>query len=148
MGWEVKSRATPGKLLAIVNRRWDMERCPGRVNLTDHAAALQAATINECAGRSYGAHKHLPHNRGVQKAAEVWVVIKGRVGVTFYDTNSKRIASCELGAGDMVLMLDGGHAYKLNEDSCVYEFKVGPYPGRERDKEMIDDARTDPTVDA
>lgn len=69
---------------------------------------------------------------------EAWVVIKGGVVVSYFDTDAKFICNKTLGPGDVSITLQGGHTYTITQpDTFVYEFKTGPYQGQKRDKVFI-----------
>jgi hypothetical protein len=36
-----------------------------------------------------------------------------------------------------VIFLDGGHGFEVLEDTKLIEVKQGPYPGKDKDKELI-----------
>lgn len=137
MEWVIKSRAFPSRTLAVVARGSEAKH--GRTDLCEPEHAMQAACIHEDQGRKYGAHYHLLADRGKQKATEAWVVIRGRVAVSIHDVNDEWINGFQLAAGDMVVCLAGGHGYEiLEDDTLVYEIKLGPYFGAEKDKEYIE----------
>ena len=77
----------------------------------------------------------MPNNHTI--AQESWVVLKGKIEVNFYDTNGLLLQSEILGAGDVSITLYGGHGYKILEDSIAFEFKSGPYLGKDLDKKFI-----------
>ena len=57
----------------------------------------------------------------------------GRVRVDFYDNEQHYLQSRVLEQGDVILLADGGHGFKMLEQSEIIEVKQGPYNG-ERDK--------------
>ena len=67
-------------------------------------------------------------------AQESWVVISGKVKVTYYDLDLSIVDEDILSPGDVSITLEGGHNYLFLEDSVVYEYKTGPYTGIENDK--------------
>jgi hypothetical protein len=111
----------------------------GREQLVDSSEYLQIASLNLKSGESFVAHKHLwkilSDNNNI--AQESWVVLKGKIEVTFYDLNDDVLHSEILGPGDVSITLYGGHSYKIIEDSIALEFKSGPYLGKDLDKELI-----------
>ena len=62
---------------------------------------------------------------------------EGRVEVNVYK-KGKRIASSILDSGDTILLLRGGHGFKILEDSRIIEVKQGPYRDKRIDKEYLD----------
>ena len=72
---------------------------------------------------------------------EVLYIKSGKVRVDFYDNNQNYIQSTVVKTGDVILLSDGGHGFKMLENSEMIEVKQGPYCG-ERDKvrfEMVSD---------
>jgi len=46
-----------------------------------------------------------------------------------YGDDKALVASRELGAGDLVVSLAGGHGFRMLEDTVLLEVKQGPYGG-------------------
>ena len=49
-----------------------------------------------------------------------------------YDDDRDVVATHELGAGDVILMVGGGHGFRMLEDTTLLEVKQGPYTGLRR----------------
>ncbi len=83
--------------------------------------------------KDYLIHPHC-HNlvpRQVHLTQEVLFIKSGKVRVDFYDNNQKYIKSNILNQGDVILLSDGGHGFKMLENSEIIEVKQGPYCGDE-----------------
>lgn len=76
-------------------------------------------------------HCHNIVPREVHLTQEVLYIKKGKVRVDFYDNEKKYVFSSILNKGDVVLLADGGHGFKMIEDSEIIEIKQGPYCGEE-----------------
>jgi mannose-6-phosphate isomerase-like protein (cupin superfamily) len=76
-------------------------------------------------------HLHLPLERHLVGTSEVVIVREGRCIVDVYDSAKELVASREVGAGDIVLMVAGGHGFRMLEDTVFLEVKQGPYLNRE-----------------
>ena len=76
-------------------------------------------------------HVHRPIERQIVGTSEVLLVRKGRCEVDFYDDSRTIVATRELGSGDVMLMLGGGHGFRMLEDTVFCEVKQGPYTGLE-----------------
>lgn len=72
-------------------------------------------------------HKKLPRN--LVGTSEVVLIRQGRCQIDLYDTDGAHLATRELGEGDLILILDGGHAMRMLEDTMLLEVKQGPYAG-------------------
>jgi hypothetical protein len=78
-------------------------------------------------------HRHNLVQREVHLTQEVLFIRSGKVRVDFYNNDQSYIESRVLNSGDIILLSDGGHGFKMLEDSEIIEVKQGPYCG-DRDK--------------
>ena len=78
-------------------------------------------------------HVHNLVPRTVTLTQEVLFIKSGRIRVDFYDNAKIYLESRILCAGDVILLADGGHGFKMLEQSEIIEVKQGPYCG-EMDK--------------
>jgi len=83
------------------------------------------------AGGEIPRHAHLPLERKLVGTAEVLVVREGRCLIDLYDDEKRPVATREIGAGDVVLLVGGGHGFRMLEDTLFLEVKQGPYLGLE-----------------
>ncbi len=81
------------------------------------------------AGSEIPRHTHLPLERHLIGTAEVLVVRRGRCLMDLYDNQRTLVATRELAAGDVVLLVSGGHGFRIIEDTLFLEVKQGPYLG-------------------
>ena len=72
-------------------------------------------------------HVHLPLERHLVGTSEVLLVRKGRCILDVYDDAKGLVASRELHTGDLMLMVGGGHGFRMLEDTVLLEVKQGPY---------------------
>lgn len=82
-------------------------------------------------------HRHNLVQRNVHFTQEVLFIKTGKVRVDFYDNQQVYLFSKILFQGDVILLADGGHGFKMLEKSEIIEVKQGPYNG-ERDKVRFD----------
>lgn len=82
-------------------------------------------------------HRHNLVQREVHLTQEVLFIKTGKVRVDFYSNGQDYITSRVLNAGDVILLSDGGHGFKMLEPSEIIEVKQGPYCG-EWDKVRFD----------
>ncbi len=61
----------------------------------------------------------------------------GKVIAEIYDERGKNITHTTLNSGDTILLVRGGHGFKVLEKTKIIEIKQGPYKGKEEDKEII-----------
>lgn len=93
-------------------------------------ATFQAGFVVHPAGTAIVPHAHLPVVRTVVGTSEVLMVRQGRCIVDVYGDDRSLVASRELGTGDLVIFVGGGHGIRLLEDTVFLEIKQGPYGGR------------------
>ncbi|MBN1890310.1 MAG: hypothetical protein JW850_20115 [Thermoflexales bacterium] len=74
-------------------------------------------------------HVHLPLERHLVGTSEVLVIRRGRCEIDIYNDERELVASRELGPGDVMLMVSGGHGFRMLEDTVFLEIKQGPYTG-------------------
>jgi len=90
------------------------------------------------AGKELKAHIHNEVTREVLWTQEVIFVRKGKIRANIYDTKEQKIAELEVAAGDIIILLRGGHGYDIIEDGTqVLEVKNGPYVGPDLDRRRI-----------
>jgi hypothetical protein len=81
-------------------------------------------------------HVHRPVERHLIGTSEVILVRQGRCEIDIYDDQRQLVTTEELREGDILLMVDGGHGFRMLEDTVLLEIKQGPYTGVE-DKERF-----------
>ena len=74
-------------------------------------------------------HRHRPLERHLVGTSEVLVVKSGHCEIDVYDESDQAIATRELQPGDVMLMVGGGHGFRMLEDTVLLEIKQGPYTG-------------------
>jgi hypothetical protein len=74
-------------------------------------------------------HTHVPLKRQLVGTSEVIIVQQGRCILDVYSEDRKLVASRELGPGDLMLMVGGGHGFRMLERTVLLEIKQGPYTG-------------------
>lgn len=83
-------------------------------------------------------HIHHELRRAVLRTQEVIFVKSGRVAASIFDEEDDFVERVELGSGDTLILLKGGHGYEiLEDDTHVLEVKNGPYLGAEADRRRI-----------
>jgi len=96
---------------------------------------IQAGTWGYGAGKELKAHAHNPVTREVLWTQEVLYIRRGRVRADVYDLQDKKVGEFEGSAGDILILLRGGHGYAILEDGTqVLEIKNGPYVGADVDR--------------
>lgn len=128
-----------GRQYAIIIRK--NHHSEGIEFLTDGEYSQQLAYMHHGPGKIIDAHVHNREVRHVEYTQEVLVIKEGKLRVDFYRDNREYIESTILEAGDVIMLVSGGHGFKVLEELEMIEIKQGPYLG-ENDKtrfEHVDD---------
>lgn len=99
------------------------------VFVTDPDAALQVGHIVHPRGHVIRRHLHVSTERTIRTTAEVLLVRRGRCEIDVYDAAGRLVRTAELQEGDVLVMLAGGHGFRMLEDTVLLEVKQGPYHG-------------------
>jgi hypothetical protein len=120
-------------LAYIVNASW---RPQATEFLTPDDFSQQMGMIVYGAGEQIVPHVHIPVERQITGTTECIVVREGECEIDIYSADRKFIASRRLQTGTIILLLGGGHGFRMIEDTVLFEVKQGPYVGN-RDKERF-----------
>lgn len=129
---EVKKK---NRLLAMIIRNG--YECSGVDFITPSEYSQQVAYMHHPAGKSIDAHVHNMVHRNVVLTQEVLLLKKGMLRVDFYDEYEDYLESRKLYAGDIILLVSGGHGFHVLEEVEMVEVKQGPYAG-EQDKSRFE----------
>jgi len=129
---EVKKK---NKLLAMIIR--NDYSCNGVDFITPNEYSQQVAYMHHPAGKTIDAHIHNLVHRNVVMTQEVLFIKKGVLRVDFYDEYEDYLESRNLHAGDVILLISGGHGFRVLEEVEMIEVKQGPYAGEEDKKRFV-----------
>ena len=129
---EIKKK---NKLLAMIIRNNYL--CEGVDFVTPSEYSQQVAYMCHPTGKKIDAHVHNMVHRNVVLTQEVLFIKKGILRVDFYDEYEDYQESRKLYAGDIILLVSGGHGFHVLEDVEMIEVKQGPYAG-ESDKKRFE----------
>jgi len=116
-----------GKPLAYIIRA---ELSPQKTTfLTPSEFKQQVGFVVYPAGGEIHRHVHCPLERHLVGTSEVLIVRRGRCKIDIYNNERELVATRELREGDIMLMVDGGHGFRMIEDTVFLEVKQGPYTG-------------------
>ncbi|HLJ93376.1 MAG TPA: hypothetical protein VKU02_09315 [Gemmataceae bacterium] len=97
--------------------------------LTPPEYKQQVGYIVYPAGGQVQRHVHRPLERHLVGTSEVLVVRQGCCEVDLYNDDRQLVATRELREGDIMLMVGGGHGFRMLDDTVLVEVKQGPYTG-------------------
>jgi hypothetical protein len=116
-----------GKVLCYII---SSESEPTQTNfLTPSDCNFQIGFVVYPAGGKVTPHVHLPVERHIVGTSEVLIVKKGSCEIEIYNDNREFVAKRSLRAGDIILAVNGGHGFRMQEDTVLLEIKQGPYTG-------------------
>jgi hypothetical protein len=104
--------------------------------ITSPDLAQQVGFVVYPAGGVIKRHLHKNVDRQNISSSEALIVRQGRLEIDIFDQNKVLLATRELQAGDFVLMVSGGHGFRILEATILLEVKLGPYAGPS-DKELF-----------
>ena len=108
--------------------------------LTQTSEPFQLGVSFYRSGDEVKAHYHLSVLRHIDRTCEFVVIDHGSASMRVFDDAHSLLGTWKLMAGDMVLLLRGGHGFVCEEDTKIIEIKQGPYDGVSKDKAPIEDA--------
>ena len=114
------------KLAIIIRNKY---RTDGIHFFTDKFDSQQLGYMNRPAGYEILPHKHNIVEREIRLTQEVLFIKSGKVRVDFYGNEQNYIKSTLLIEGDVILLSEGGHGFKIIQDAEIIEVKQGPYCG-------------------
>lgn len=104
--------------------------------VTGPELAQQVGFVVYPAGGVIKRHIHKNVDRQNISSSEALIVREGKLEIDIYDQNKNLVATRQLEAGDFVLMVSGGHGFRILEATILLEVKLGPYAGP-ADKELF-----------
>jgi hypothetical protein len=102
---------------------------PSTQFLTPDSYNQQIGYIVYPAGGVIKRHHHLPVERHLSVTSEVLIVRQGKAIADIYDDDKNLVASREVQTGDVMVLLAGGHGFRIVEPTVFLEIKQGPYMG-------------------
>ena len=105
--------------------------------VTSADSSLQLGVLRHKEGVEIRPHIHRSAIRRISEVQEVLHVAYGEVEADFYDAGGRNLGNVILNAGDTILLLAGGHGFKILKDCKMIEVKQGPYYGTRDDKEQL-----------
>lgn len=121
-------------LAKVISSDWN----DGLSFYSDNSDFIQVGTWRYNRGKELLAHIHNQVERIVYKTQEVLYVRKGKIAAFIYDLEGNLVENINVNEGDVLILINGGHGYKiLEDDTQVLEIKNGPYPGANLDRKRI-----------
>lgn len=132
----VETVADGGAVIALIVQRSAGQE-PGAAFFTDPSAPQQVARLTFARGHVVAPHRHRRRALLLTRTTEVLVIEEGKARIDLFARDGRALATRVLQAGDLAVLLDGGHGLTMLERTVILEIKQGPYRGREFDKETL-----------
>jgi mannose-6-phosphate isomerase-like protein (cupin superfamily) len=111
--------------------------------LTPNNLSHQIGFIKHSKNHIIKPHWHHKNSRIINYTSEVLIILKGKIRVDFYTKKEKYLFSKIISKNDIVILIDGGHGFKILKPTEIIEVKQGPY-SKNKDKKIfkpIDDSK-------
>lgn len=96
---------------------------------------IQVGSWNYDKNKELMKHIHNQIERKIFRTQEVLYIITGKIEADIYDLEENFVEKLEIKEGEVLILLNSGHGYKIIEDNTkVLEIKNGPYLGAEIDR--------------
>lgn len=106
--------------------------------ITPQSYPFQVGVLGHKAGTVLKAHGHKKLKIETDVFQEILIMQSGRIAVDLYGMQHQFLETVELGPGDAILFVDGGHGVRMLTDAKILEVKQGPYPGDKLAKVFIE----------
>ena len=114
------------KLYALIVRK--KFRIKSGVNFfTSQEATQQFGYMKHKKNHLIMPHKHNKRLTKILITTEVIILFKGILRVDFYGKKNEYLFSKKVYAGDIIMLVNGGHGFKVLKDVEMLEVKQGPY---------------------
>lgn len=124
------------KLLAIIYRNNDWVE--GLNFITPDSLFIQVGSWWYQKGTKLAAHLHKEYERVISRTHELVYVKRGSMKLLLYSESKEFKEEVILYAGDLAVLVEGGHGYEiLEDDTQILEAKSGPFIDVEKDKEKF-----------
>ncbi len=105
--------------------------------VTAESNPLQLGVLKHRTGTIIKPHAHNSSEKIIKSIHEILHIEYGKIAADFYDSQGKQVGNAILNMGDTILLMSGGHGFRILEDSKIIEVKQGPYGGAESDKKRF-----------
>ena len=118
-----------GELLAYVIRANFSSDLTSFITPPEHS--FQVGLVVHPVGGQIQSHFHRTIKRQLDNTSEVLIVREGRCEIDIFDNDRNLVTNTELHPSDVMVMVSGGHGFRMLEDTVLLEIKQGPYLGIE-----------------
>ena len=136
MNFLVKNIIIDKKIVAKVFRH-NKKKFKGIKFFTPDYLGMQVGSMNHSKNHIIKPHFHINRKKIVKEMSELLIIFSGQLKVFFYKKNKLRAKSVIINKKDMILLISGGHGFKVLKRLEMLEIKQGPFVG-EKDKMRLE----------
>lgn len=114
------------KLFALIVRG-DYRKKKGITFFSPNEATQQFGYMKHKKNYNIKPHRHQKRKIKILYTTEIILILKGSLRVDFYDHKEKYLFSKIIKRNDIIMLVHGGHGFKVIEDVEMIEVKQGPY---------------------
>ena len=114
------------KLFALIVRR-QFRKKSGINFFTSKEATQQFGFMKHKKNHIIKPHKHNKRLTRILRTTEVILLLKGTLRVDFYNDKYKYLFSKKINERDIIMLIHGGHGFKVLKNAEMIEVKQGPY---------------------
>jgi hypothetical protein len=133
MNFKTKNILIDGKIVAKVFK-YKKKKIKGIQFFTPNEYNMQVGLMAHSKNYIIKPHYHLNRKKVIKNMSELLIIFSGKLKVYFYNKKNIRCKTAILNKKDMILLMSGGHGFKVLEKIEMIEIKQGPFSG---DKDKI-----------
>lgn len=114
------------KILAIIIRS-NYRKKKGVNFFTKKNLIQQVAYMNHAKNHLIQPHTHKKIVRKISGTSEVLIILDGKLRVDFYSKKKSFVKSKVINKNDIIILLNGGHGFKVLKNCKFIEIKQGPF---------------------
>jgi hypothetical protein len=114
------------KLFALIVRR-QFRKKSGINFFTSKESTQQFGFMKHKKNHIIKPHKHNKRLTRILRTTEVILLLKGTLRVDFYNNKYKYLFSKKINEKDIIMLIHGGHGFKVLKNAEMIEVKQGPY---------------------
>jgi hypothetical protein len=133
MHFESKDIIIDNKIVAKVFK-YKNKKIKGIKFFTNSKLNLQVGLMGHSQNHIIKPHFHINRKKIIKQMSELLIIFSGKLKVFFYNKKKIRTKTTILDKRDMILLISGGHGFKVLKKLEMLEIKQGPFVG---DKDKI-----------
>ena len=136
MNFIIKNIVIEKKIVAKVFK-FKKNKIKGVKFFTPNTDNFQIGLMSHVKNHEIKPHYHLIKKRIIKQMSELLIIFSGQLKVFFYNKKMNKEKSTILNEKDMILLIRGGHGFKVLKKIQMLEIKQGPFLG-DKDKIRLD----------